>query len=144
MRPVPNSLGMQQPRRPAPLQLVAAAAVALTALASACLDPTVRDREFEDCTARIQPLRVQVVDWYGEPAPHATVVVQQLETGETLTASTDAEGVCTAVTEELPSGTLELSATLGSKLTRPMQVAWTCEGCSCSSDPAEVQLKLNR
>lgn len=138
-RPVPNSPGMQLPRRLASLPLLA-----LLGLASACLDPTVRDRELEDCTSRIQPLRVQVVDWYGEPVPHATVVVQQLETGHTLTASTDAQGVCTAVTEELPSGTLELSATLGSKLTRPLQVQWTCAGCSCSADPAEVQLKLNR
>ena len=130
---------MQQPRRLALVPLLA-----FLVLAGACLDPTVRDRELEDCTSRIQPLRVQVVDWYGEPAPNATVVVQQRETGQTLTASADAQGVCTAVTEELPNGTLELSATLGSKLTRPLQVQWTCEGCNCSADPAEVQLKLNR
>jgi hypothetical protein len=136
---VPNSPGMQQPcfHRLTPL-------LALLALASACLDPTVRDREFEDCTGRIQPLQVRVVDWYGNPAPNATVVVQKLETGETLTATADAAGVCTAVTEQLGSGTLELSATMGSKLTQPVQVQWTCEACSCRSDPEDVQLKLNR
>lgn len=101
------------------------------------------DRQGDSCTEILVTLRVEVVDARGSPVREALVTATHLATGRSITGTTGERGVTTAVNENLGEGLVRLTATAGSKVSTPAEVAWTCDECHCHPEPTSVRLQLN-
>ena len=101
------------------------------------------NRQGDPCTEKLITLRVEVVNAQGAPVEDAVVTATHVGTGRTITGTTGDRGVTTAVNEDIGEGTVRLTATAGSKVSAPAEVAWTCDECHCHPDPDTVQLQLN-
>lgn len=97
----------------------------------------------DPCTEKLITLRVEVVNAQGTPVEDALVTATHVDTGRTITGTTGERGVTTAVNEDIGAGTVRLTATAGSKVSAPAEVAWTCDECHCHPEPTTVQLQLN-
>lgn len=101
------------------------------------------NRQGDPCTEKLITLRVEVVNAQGTPVRDALVTATHVDTGRTITGTTGDRGVTTAVNEDIGEGTVRLTATAGSKVSTPAEVAWTCDECHCHPEPTTVQLQLN-
>ncbi|MFY0530141.1 carboxypeptidase regulatory-like domain-containing protein [Archangium gephyra] len=101
------------------------------------------NRQGDPCTEKLITLRVEVVNAQGTPVEDAIVTATHVATGRTITGTTGDRGVTTAVNEDIGEGTVRLTATAGSKVSAPAEVAWTCDECHCHPEPSTVQLQLN-
>ncbi|HYO74331.1 MAG TPA: carboxypeptidase regulatory-like domain-containing protein [Archangium sp.] len=101
------------------------------------------NRQGDPCTEKLITLRVEVVNAQGTPVSDALVTATHVDTGRTITGTTGDRGVTTAVNEDIGAGTVRLTATAGSKVSAPAEVAWTCDECHCHPEPTTVQLQLN-
>ncbi|OJT23638.1 hypothetical protein BO221_16710 [Archangium sp. Cb G35] len=101
------------------------------------------NRQGDPCTEKLITLRVEVVNAQGTPVPDAIVTATHVVTGRTITGTTGDRGVTTAVNEDIGEGPVRLTATAGSKVSTPAEVAWTCDECHCHPEPTSVQLQLN-
>lgn len=101
------------------------------------------NRQGDPCTEKLITLRVEVVNAQGTPVRDALVTATHVGTGRTITGTTGDRGVTTAVNEDIGEGTVRLTATAGSKVSTPAEVAWTCDECHCHPEPTTVQLQLN-
>jgi hypothetical protein len=101
------------------------------------------NRQGDPCTEKLITLRVEVVNAEGTPVPDALVTATHVVTGRTIIGTTGDRGVTTAVNEDIGEGKVRLSATAGSKVSAPAEVAWTCDECHCHPEPSTVQLQLN-
>jgi len=101
------------------------------------------NRQGDPCAEKLITLRVEVVNAQGTPVGNAIVTATHVATGRTITGTTGDRGVTTAVNEDIGEGTVRLTATAGSKVSAPAEVAWTCDECHCHPEPATVQLQLN-
>ncbi|KFA92371.1 hypothetical protein Q664_15945 [Archangium violaceum Cb vi76] len=86
---------------------------------------------------------MEVVNAQGTPVSDAIVTATHVVTGRTITGTTGDRGVTTAVNEDIGEGPVRLTATAGSKVSAPAEVAWTCDECHCHPEPSSVQLQLN-
>jgi hypothetical protein len=101
------------------------------------------NRQGDPCTEKLITLRVEVVNAQGSPVQDALVTATHVGTGRTITGTTGDRGVTTAVNEDIGEGIVRLTATAGSKVSTPAEVAWTCDECHCHPEPTTVQLQLN-
>ena len=101
------------------------------------------NRQGNPCVEDPVTLRVEVVDAQGFIVREATVTATNVDTGRTITSTTGDRGVTTAVNEDIGSGRVRLTATAGSKVSAPAEVAWTCDECHCHPEPATLRLQLN-
>ena len=109
----------------------------------ACDNRPVVDDARELCSAELVTLRVDVMTAEGVRVKGATVTATNLETNQSITSVTDAEGISRAVNESLAPGVTQLSAVAGSKVSPPVQVEWECGPCHCTPIPGAVVLQLN-
>jgi len=105
--------------------------------------PVVDDGGRKLCSEELVTLRVEVVTAEGVRVKGATITATNLETNQSITSVTDAEGLSRAVNESLAPGTTRLSATAGSKVSPPVEVQWECDECHCTPIPGAVVLQLN-
>ena len=101
------------------------------------------NRQGDPCVEDPITLRVEVVDAQGFMVREATVTATNVDTGRTITSTTGDRGVTTAVSEDIGSGRVRLTATAGSKVSAPAEVAWTCDECHCHPEPSTLRLQLN-
>jgi hypothetical protein len=101
------------------------------------------NRQGNPCVEDLVTLRVEVVDAQGREVKDATVTATHVDSGRTITGITNERGVTTSVNEDIGSGRVRVSATAGSKVTAPSEVAWTCDECHCTPEPSTVRLQLN-
>jgi hypothetical protein len=101
------------------------------------------NRQGNPCTENLVTLRVEVVDAQGREVKDATVTATHVDSGRTITATTNDRGITTSVNEDIGEGTVRVSAIAGSKVTAPAEVAWTCDECHCHPEPSTVRLQLN-
>ncbi len=101
------------------------------------------NRQGDPCTEKLITLRVEVVNAEGTPVPDALVTATHVVTGRTIIGTTGDRGVTTAVNEDIGEGKVRLSATAGSKVSAPAEVAWTCDECHCHPEPSTVRLQLH-
>lgn len=94
------------------------------------------------CTEAVPTLAVKVVDAQGNPVKGATLKAKNLGTGNTVTGTTNDQGVSKAVTKDIGSGTVQLSATSGTLASDVAQVDWVCGECNCTATPTSVTLTL--
>ncbi|HEX8702067.1 MAG TPA: carboxypeptidase-like regulatory domain-containing protein [Myxococcaceae bacterium] len=114
----------------------------LAALPACDNRPVVDDRQ-NLCSEELVTLRVEVVTAEGVHVKGATVTATNLETNQSITSVTDAEGFSRAVNESIAPGATQVSATAGSKVSPPVQVEWECDACHCTPIPGAVVLQLN-
>jgi hypothetical protein len=101
------------------------------------------NRQGDPCVEDLVTLRVEVVDAQGSVVRDATVTATNVDTGRTITSTTGDRGVTTAVSEDIGSGRVRLTATAGSKVSTPAEVAWACDECHCHPEPSTVRLQLH-
>jgi hypothetical protein len=99
-------------------------------------------RDRANCTTEVATLAVKVVNAQAEGVGGATVTAKNVGSGKTVTATTNAQGATSAVTEELGTGTVRLSASSGALLSQTAQVEFVCGDCACTVDPKSVTLQL--
>jgi hypothetical protein len=92
------------------------------------------------CVEGIQSLSVNVKDASGAPVKNATVSAKHSGTGSTVTSTSNDQGIATAVTSEQGSGTIQLKATEGSRVSTVQQIDWQCGECTCTATPSAVTL----
>jgi len=90
------------------------------------------------CATGAATVPVSVVDPSGKPVEGATVVAEHLTTGESVEAVTDAQGRVGAVTSELGTGTVRVTARFGEAALGTADVTWTCGDCNCTATPSNV------
>lgn len=88
-------------------------------------------------------LPVQVIDVNGDPVGGAEITAKNITTGKIVIATTNADGRTTALGQSLGSGTIQVSATFGSKSSGVRQATFVCGECTCTFDPTSITLQLN-
>lgn len=88
-------------------------------------------------------LVVSVVDASGAPAAGATVTARNDSSGKVVTALTNDQGISSAVGTSIGSGTVVVTATLGSKASNTQQAEFSCGECGCNIEPDSVTVTLN-
>lgn len=91
------------------------------------------------CTGGIDALNVNVTDSAGAVVKGATVSAKH-SGGATVTSTTNDQGIATAVSADQGSGTIQLKATQGSRVSPVQQIDWQCGECSCVATPSAVTL----
>ncbi|MFL5319900.1 MAG: carboxypeptidase-like regulatory domain-containing protein [Myxococcaceae bacterium] len=94
------------------------------------------------CTDGVPTMIVTVVDTSGKPVKGATVSARNVGSGKIVTGTTDDQGVTKAVTSDIGSGSIQLSATLGTQSSNVQQTEWQCGECSCTATPSSTTLTL--
>lgn len=94
------------------------------------------------CVEGIQSLNVNVRDAQGNPVKGATVSAKHLGTNTTVTSTTNDQGIATAVTSDMGSGTIQLRATEGTRVSTVQQLDWVCGECACTASPASITLTV--
>jgi hypothetical protein len=123
-----------------------ACSVVLLALASACGGegvPAAPDAGHLGCTdinEAFLPVKVLGVD--GNPVEGARVTAKNLATGMTVEGTTNAQGTTTSIGQSLGSGTIEVTAQVGSKVSPRGQATFSCGDCGCTFDPTSLTLQL--
>ena len=87
-------------------------------------------------------LPVTVVDANNQPVTGATVTATNRGTGKSVTGTTDANGICNAVTEAIGAGDVDLKALDGARMSSAFSVQWTCGACDCIASPASATLHV--
>ncbi len=87
-------------------------------------------------------LAVLVQNQAGEPVDGATVVARNVGTNQRVTGTTDRNGVTTSVGSSLGSGSIEVNATKGTRVTETKQVEFVCGECGCEITPPNLTLQL--
>lgn len=94
------------------------------------------------CANGIPTMAIQVMDASGKPVSGATVTAKNVASGKTVTGTTDERGITQSVTNEIGSGTIRVSATMGTLSSAVTQVDWICGECTCSATPNQVVLTV--
>jgi hypothetical protein len=123
-----------------------ACSVVLLGLAAACGGggvPAPPDDEHLGCTEVEETyLPVKVLDPNGVPVEGATVTAKNVATGATIVGTTNAQGTTTSIGQSLGSGTIEVIAQSGSKVSPRGQATFSCGECGCTFDPTSITLHL--
>jgi len=100
-----------------------------------------RDRNV--CTQQPATIIVRVLEPSGAPVEGATVTATNLGTGRQLTATTNGQGVTSAIDEEVGPGTVVIRASKENRASGASNVNFVCGVCSCSGEPNFISLTLN-
>ena len=87
-------------------------------------------------------LAVVVVDAQGAPVQGAEVTAKNLGSGKTISANTDGDGVTVAVGTSIGSGSVQVTAKQGSRLSDTKQAEFDCGGCTCTISPPTITLTI--
>lgn len=94
------------------------------------------------CPTGADVIPVTVVDANGAPIEGATVKATHVTTGESLEGTTNAQGRSTAVTSDLGTGTVRVTAAFSERVSNVAEVTWVCGECNCSGTPSQVTLAI--
>jgi hypothetical protein len=114
----------------------------LVACGDASLDGGPRtgpEREAE-CNGDAARVVVLVTEADGAPVEGAEVIARHLGTNLTVTGTTDARGVTTAVTSDLGQGSVVVQAVRGTEESSTGAVLFSCTPCSCAAEPGDLTL----
>lgn len=95
------------------------------------------------CNTERAYISIKVVDSLGAAVESASVTATNIGSGEVLTATTNSNGVTTAVGEEIGPGTIRVKATLSGKISSTQEALFTCGECGCLGEPNNLTLVLN-
>ncbi len=87
-------------------------------------------------------LGVVVLDAQGQPIPDAEVTAKNLGSGKTVSAMTDSTGITAAVGTSMGSGSIQVTAKKGTRLSDTKQAEFQCGGCTCDIQPSSITLTI--
>jgi hypothetical protein len=124
-----------------------ACSVILLTLATACGGgegvPAAQDAGHLGCASINEAfLPVKVLDAQGSPVEGARVTAKNVTSGVMVAGTTNAQGTTTSIGESLGSGTIEVTAQSGSKVSPRGQATFSCGECGCTFDPTSLTLQL--
>lgn len=90
------------------------------------------------CATGAATVPVTILDAAGAPVEGAAVQAEHLTSGESQEGTTNAQGRATAVTSELGSGTVRVTARFGTATVGTADVTWTCGECNCTPTPSQL------
>jgi hypothetical protein len=87
-------------------------------------------------------LGVRVVDSGGHPIAGAEITAKNLDTGKTVTATSNEEGETVAVGTSMGSGSVQVVAKVGTAQTDPCVASFVCGECFCTMQPGSITLTV--
>ena len=94
------------------------------------------------CPTGADVIPVTVVDASGAAVAGATVTATHVTSGESQSGKTNERGISTAVTSDLGTGTVRVTAADGDRVSNVAEITWVCGDCNCSGTPSQVTLAL--
>ncbi|MCI0572441.1 MAG: carboxypeptidase-like regulatory domain-containing protein [Myxococcaceae bacterium] len=116
--------------------------VLLLAACGGTVAPDPGTEEPLDCQAAYGWATVKVEDALGAPVAGATVEAMHVDTRYTQAGTTNAQGVTTAVTQDIGAGTVRVRAFHGTRESDTAQLEFICGECSCTAEPRSITLRF--
>jgi len=100
-------------------------------------------RPLRGCTSSRAVIPVKTVDVNGMPVAGALVTARNQNSGEVQSGNTDGSGDTNAITEDLGSGQIEISAQANDlKSNESFLVQIACDSCQCTHIPGSATVIL--